>query len=97
MAMFVLHAANHARNLVEGTEGGRPVRDRQTGVIAGDQGSGDDQDESGAGGEDGEAMQSAMVRDFDAFQDCPLGNARSPRLVLFPKRTSLTERESTRG
>lgn len=69
MAMFVLHAAHHARHLVEGTEGGRPVGNGQAGVIAGDERSGNDEDKRGASGEDGEAVQSAMVGQFDAFQN----------------------------
>lgn len=68
MAMFVFHAANHVRHFVEGAEGGRPVGDGQAGVIAGDECSGDDEDEGGAGSEDREAVQPAMVGDFDPFQ-----------------------------
>jgi hypothetical protein len=69
MAMFVSHAAHHARHFVEGTEGGRPVGNGQAGVIAGDERSGNDEDKRGASGEDGEAVQSAMVGQFDAFQN----------------------------
>src|SRR5437879_7012545 len=72
MAMLVFHAADHLRHFVEGAEGGRPVGDGQAGVIASDERSGDDQDEGGAGGEDREAVQSAMVRHFDALQVSPL-------------------------
>lgn len=74
--MFKFNSANHLRHFVEGAEGSGPVGDGQSGVIAGDQRSGDDQDQGGAGGKDGEAMQATMVRDFDAFQDSPLGNER---------------------
>jgi hypothetical protein len=74
MSMFVLDAANHLRDFVKGTKTGRPVGDRQTGVIAGDESSGNDQEQSGAGGEDGKAVQSAMVWNFDAFQDSPQWN-----------------------
>jgi hypothetical protein len=65
--MFILNAANHLRHFVKGAEAGWPVRDRQPGVVAGDERPGDDEDEGGAGGEDGEAMQSGMVWNFDAL------------------------------
>jgi hypothetical protein len=85
MAMFVSDAAHHARHFVEGTEGGRPVGNRQAGIVAGNKRSGDDEDKSGTSGEDREAMQSAMVRDFDAFQDGPQENARSPCFGTSPE------------
>jgi hypothetical protein len=85
MAMFVSDAAHHARHFVEGTEGGRPVGNRQAGIVAGNERSGDDEDKGGAGGEDGEAMQSAMVRDSDTFQDSPQENARSACLGTSPE------------
>jgi hypothetical protein len=85
MAMFVSHATNHLRHFVEGTERGRPVGDGQAGVIACDQCSGNNQDKGGAGGENGEAVESAMVRDFDAFQDSPLENGRPAWLGTFPE------------
>jgi len=55
------------RHFVEGAKAGGPVGDGQSGVIAGDERSGDNQDECCAGGEDGEAVQSAMVWNFDAL------------------------------
>ena len=72
MAVFVLHSANHVRDFVVGAERGRPVWDGQACGVAGDERSSNDQQESAGGREDGEAMQSAMVRDFYAFQDGPL-------------------------
>ncbi len=92
MAMLVLHASNHTRHFVERTEGSRPVGNGQARAIAGNQGSGNNQYKRGAGGEEGEAMQPAMIRDFDAFQDSPPGDritgiARNASA----KRISLTE------
>ena len=71
MAMLVLHAADHVRHLVEGAKRCWPVRDGEARIIAGDQGSGHDQDEGDAGCEDGKTVQPAMVRNFDALQNGP--------------------------
>ena len=71
VGVFVPYAANHVRHFVKGAKTGWPVGDGQTGVVTGNQRSGNDEDERGAGGEDGEAVQSAVIWDFDAFQDGP--------------------------
>ena len=76
MAVFVFHAANHLRHFVVGAERRGPVGDGQAGIIAGNERSGDDEDKGGAGGEDREPVQSAMVRNFDPLQDSPRGNER---------------------
>jgi hypothetical protein len=72
MAVFVPYAANHVRHFVKRSKTGWPVGDGQPGIIAGDERSGNDEDERSAGGEDGEAVQSAMVWNFDALQNGPL-------------------------
>ena len=76
MRVFELHASNHVGNLVNGSEAGGPVRDRETGVIAGDQGSRDDEDKSRARSEDGEGVVRAIVRFGQGVQNLIL-NARS--------------------
>ena len=48
MAVFELHAADHVGHFVEGAEGGGPVRDGETGVIAGDERAGNDQEKRDA-------------------------------------------------
>ena len=40
---------------------GRPVRDSQTGIIAGDQPAGNDQQESQRGNKDGKSMMSGVI------------------------------------
>jgi hypothetical protein len=92
MAMFVFHAAYHLRHFVVGAEGGWPVGDRQAGVVAGDERSGDDQDEGGASGEDGEAVQAAVVRDFDALQNGPRGRRDTAVSVTRSKKIILSDR-----
>ncbi len=43
MAVLIFHPAYHRRNLVQRTERSRPVRHRQTSIVAGDQGAEHDQ------------------------------------------------------
>jgi hypothetical protein len=71
MAVLVLHATHHVRHFVERSEARRPVGDGQSRIIAGDKRPGNNEDKRDAGGEDGEAVQPAVVRDFDAFQNSP--------------------------
>src|ERR1700694_3949336 len=98
MAVFVFHAANHLRHFVVGAERRGPVGDGQAGIIAGNERSGDDEDERGAGGEDCEAVQSAMVRNFDALQDCPHWKlATWNRPLRFQKQRSLSDRRAVLG
>ena len=85
MAVLVLHSANHAWDFVIRAEGCGPVGDGQARVIAGDEGSGDNQKERRARGEDCETVQSLMIPDFDAFQSSP------PRTTGVPEPFILTE------
>ena len=43
--MFPLHSANHTGHLSDVTEAGGPVGDGEAGVVAGDEGTGNDEDE----------------------------------------------------
>ena len=61
VSVFELHTADQFRDLVERTERGGPVRDGEASIVAGDQGSGDDQEECPPGQNDGEAVQAAVI------------------------------------
>jgi hypothetical protein len=89
MAVFVLHPADHVGHFVKRAETGWPVGNGQPCVVTGDESAGNDKNKRDAGGEDSKAVQSTMVRDFDALQNAPQGNGPSPR--TFPKRTSLAD------
>ena len=62
MAVFEFDATHHVGNLVNGSERGRPVGNGKPGVVAGDQGSSDDQKKRGARGKDSEGVVGAIVR-----------------------------------
>jgi hypothetical protein len=64
-----LYAANQLRDLEQMPKAGRPVRDGQAGIVAGDQPSGYDQQESQRGNKDGKAMLSGVIR---GGQNCSL-------------------------
>ena len=63
MAVLILHAANHRRDLVQRSERCWPVGNRQPGVIAGHQRAGNDEEKSGPGQDYGEAMMCRIVGD----------------------------------
>jgi hypothetical protein len=61
VGVLVLHPADHRRQLVKRTEGSWPIGDRQAGIVAGDQGAGDDQKERGPSENYGEAVVRRIV------------------------------------
>jgi len=63
-----LHTADEPGDLVERAERGRPVGDGESGIVAGDQCSGDDEEKRPAGENDREAVQLAIIRSGDGFQ-----------------------------
>ena len=63
-----LHAPDQLRDFVQGTERGRPVWHGQAGIVAGDQGSRNDQEESPEGQQDSEPMKSAVVSCCERLQ-----------------------------
>src|SRR6266513_5746134 len=69
-AMSVLESnpAHHVRDLVERTEGSRPIGNRQASIIAGDQSSGYDEHKRGRSREYSEAVQPAIVRCENGLQ-----------------------------
>src|ERR1700757_2795369 len=69
MTPLVANAADEMRNLDEISEGGRPVGNREPGIVAGDERTESDHDEGSAGDEDGEGMVGAVVGCGNAFQD----------------------------
>ncbi len=73
MAMLEFHAADHVRHLVKGTEGGGPIWNGQSGVIAGNQRTRNDKQKGHAGREDGESVESAIVRCGNGLQSVLLG------------------------
>jgi glycine/D-amino acid oxidase-like deaminating enzyme len=89
VTVFIHNAAHHVRDFVDRTVTGRPVGDGQACIIAGDERSGDNQDKGAAGGEDGEAMQPAIIWNLDAFQNAPMTKRRAAERP--PKRNSLPE------
>ena len=68
MSVLESDAAHHMRDLVERTERGWPIGNRETGIVAGDQGSGNDQHKRGGGGKYSEAVQPAIVRCWNGLQ-----------------------------
>ncbi len=85
--VFKFHAADHARHLGNVAEAGRPVGDGETGVVAGDQGTGNDEDEGRERGENREIMMRPIEgRDQRTFQ---------VRVSLFPHITSRCDAQPT--
>ena len=74
MTVLPLNAANHVGHLVDGSESCRPIRHGKTGIVAGHQGPGNNQNESRAGGEHGEYMVCAIVGCSEALQKLLLAN-----------------------
>src|SRR5277367_3424951 len=68
MAVLILHASDHVGHFVERAESGWPIGNGETCVVAGDEGTRDDQKERDAGGKDGETVQSLVVRNFEFLQ-----------------------------
>jgi hypothetical protein len=69
MAPLVLYAAVQ-RGDAEGSERRGPVGNGKPRVVAGDQGTGNDENKSRARDEDGEAMVCAIVRCAEGLQTC---------------------------
>ena len=69
MRPLITHAADKVRDLYQIAEGGRPVRNRQTRVIAGNESSSGDDDKSCAGDEDSEGVVCAIVRCGEGVQN----------------------------
>ena len=65
-----LYPADHLGNLEQMAKASRPVGDGQTGVVAGDQPAGNDQQESQSGNKHGKAMMSGVIR--GRGQNCSL-------------------------
>jgi len=61
MDVLKLHAANQSGDLEQMPKAGRPVRNRQTGIVAGDQPSRNDQQESQRGNERSKPMMSGVI------------------------------------
>ena len=81
--MFILHTANHARHLRNVTEAGGPVGDGEPGVVAGNQGPGDDEDKSSERGENREiVMRPVEGRGQRTFQVRLLISPTSQRAVM---------------
>ena len=68
VSVLELHAADEFGDFIERAERSRPVGDGESGVVAGDQGSGDDKEKRPAGEDDGEAVKAAIVSCGDGFQ-----------------------------
>jgi hypothetical protein len=68
--MLKLHPADHLGNLEQMAKARGPVRDSQTGVVAGDQPARNDQQESQCGYKNGKAMMSGVIR--GRGQNCSL-------------------------
>jgi len=59
--MLKLHAADHFGNLEQMAEAGRPVRDRQAGIVAGNQPAGDDQQKRQRGDKNGKSVMGGVI------------------------------------
>src|SRR5581483_616418 len=68
MAVFKANTADHAGNLVERSERSWPVRNRESSVVAGHQGPGDDQYQRRSSDEYGEVMQAFVVGKSERLQ-----------------------------
>jgi len=75
MAPLVANAADEVWHLYEIAEWRWPVRNREAGVIAGDQGSSSDHDERRARHEDGESVMCGIVFWWTGFQKLLPGSA----------------------
>ena len=62
MRVFELYSANEFRDFIEGAKRGRPVGHGQSGIVAGDESSSDDQEKCPAGEYDCEAVEAAIIR-----------------------------------
>src|SRR6266478_639136 len=71
MAVLESNAAYHVRHLVERTERSRPIGNGETRIVAGDQGSGNDEHKRGRSREYSETVQRTIV---------PCGNGLQRRL-----------------
>jgi hypothetical protein len=81
--MFVFHATDHAGHLRNVTEAGGPVGDGESGVVAGNQGTGDDEDKSSERGENREiVMRPVEGRGQRTFQVRLLISSTSQRAVM---------------
>ena len=60
--VFKLYPADHPGNLEQMPKARWPIRDGQTGIVAGDQPAGNDQQESQSGHKHGKAMMSGVIR-----------------------------------
>ena len=70
MRVLKLYPADHLGNLEQMAKAGGPVRDGQTGVVAGDQPAGNDQQKSQSGDKNGKAMMCGVIR--GRGQNCSL-------------------------
>ena len=61
MTVFELYTSDQRRNPVERAERGGPIRYGESSIVAGHQGSGDDQQKNAGGCQHGEAMVRAMI------------------------------------
>ena len=61
MRVLKLYPADHFGNLEQMAEAGRPVRDGQTGIVAGDQPAGNDQQKSQSGNKNSKAMMRGVI------------------------------------
>jgi hypothetical protein len=70
MRVLKLYSADHPGNLEQMPEASWPVWDSQSGIVAGDQPAGNDQQESQRGNKHGKAMMSGVIR--GGGQNCSL-------------------------
>jgi hypothetical protein len=82
MAPLVADAADEVRNFDEITEGCGPVGNGEAGVVAGDESSGGDDDEGGAGREYREGVVSGIVFCRDGFQGGTPWAQNDERIIL---------------
>ena len=75
MSMFELNPTNQMRNLIQRTKRSRPVGNGQAGIIAGHQGTGDDEHKRNARRKDGEAVMGLVVRYGNDLQKRLLGGS----------------------
>jgi hypothetical protein len=70
VSVLKLYPAYHFGNLEQMPEAGRPVRDGQASIVAGDQPTGNDQQESQRGNKNGKPMMDGVIR--GRGQNCSL-------------------------
>ena len=68
MRVLESDAAHHVWHLVKRAEGSRPIGNREPRVVAGDQGSGNDQHKRGRSREYSETVQRTIVRRGNGLQ-----------------------------